>query len=708
MKLTTNTHEVETNITASSNTFKIKASPKAFQILTDKLYSDKVKAIIRELSCNAYDSHIAAKKGNVPFEVHLPTNLEPWFSVKDYGIGLDNDGVVNIFTTFFESTKADSNDFVGALGLGSKSPFSYVDSFSVTATKDGVTNHYNAYKGSTGAPEILLISSKKTPLPNGVEILVPVKTNDNNEFNNKAIEVLKWFEVTPIINSLNITNTITAWKKGYTESVAKLDLSDKDYDAVVPSASVTFSNTSSGKEVLALMGHIVYPVQRSLLQGIPSDIPCTIILKCKLGELDIAPSREALSYDKVTIDNLKTKINHAISTIFAKASTIQVFNTRYEAAIAYNEINNFNGMSIPSLVKARRKGIQYKFNDIKGNKTRGIQDGENTHLDTYGYSNLIVRTMPSAGSDLITKEGPIIVYDDTTIGKGKFEKMIALLKGCYPKQHVHILTRRIKNRPEKVFMHKVNKFSRNNGDYPIGKLSDLFAKHNITEASVTTPKIKRVPKLYTLPRHAGGFNYDSTLSSNAMTNPNKFTFVKIRSSYPINHLKPVGMQEMSLNWGKSIQDFSNTFLNKDVLFVPVTYEKNLTGTPSFAVTDLMAYANNLLADANFISEWVMFDKDTTLNSNLLSFKNEITDAKLKAFVHLVGSIDYPKVKEKLKLINFFSLTKPPLYDTKVLEVAPLLKSLEKYSLVEFLDANYVYKLTAAQRLKLIELLDKGF
>ena len=109
--------------------FRIRNSAKAFSILSSGLYANKIRAIIRELSCNAVDSHVAAGKADVPFEVHLPTALSPWFSIRDFGTGLSHEQVTKIYTTYFESTKTDSNDFIGALGLGSKSPFSYTNNF---------------------------------------------------------------------------------------------------------------------------------------------------------------------------------------------------------------------------------------------------------------------------------------------------------------------------------------------------------------------------------------------------------------------------------------------------------------------------------------------------------------------------------------------------------------------------------------------------
>lgn len=114
---------ISTSNSNSVGTFRIKESAKAFSILSSSLYQNPIRSIIRELGCNARDAHVAAKNPE-PWVLSLPTALSPEFAVKDYGTGLSHEEVMQIYTTYFESTKTNSNDFVGALGLGSKSPFS--------------------------------------------------------------------------------------------------------------------------------------------------------------------------------------------------------------------------------------------------------------------------------------------------------------------------------------------------------------------------------------------------------------------------------------------------------------------------------------------------------------------------------------------------------------------------------------------------------
>jgi len=147
MKLNSATKEVTRTGLADQGSFKIKASGKAFQILSDGLYSDKVLAIVRELSTNAWDAHVAAGTETTSFAIHLPNSLEPHFSIRDFGTGLSHEDVMVLYTTYFDSTKDDSNLFVGALGLGSKSPFSYAESFTVTSFFNGEKRAYAAFVG---------------------------------------------------------------------------------------------------------------------------------------------------------------------------------------------------------------------------------------------------------------------------------------------------------------------------------------------------------------------------------------------------------------------------------------------------------------------------------------------------------------------------------------------------------------------------------
>ena len=90
MKLADRTVEIHSNGVDAANQFSIAQTSKMFKILSDSLYSDKVMAVIRELSTNANDAHVASGNKN-PFKVSLPTQANPNFTVRDYGTGLSQE-----------------------------------------------------------------------------------------------------------------------------------------------------------------------------------------------------------------------------------------------------------------------------------------------------------------------------------------------------------------------------------------------------------------------------------------------------------------------------------------------------------------------------------------------------------------------------------------------------------------------------------------
>lgn len=274
--------------------FRIRNSAKAFNILSSGLYANKIRAIIRELSCNAVDSHVAAGKVNLPFDVHVPNTIEPWFSIRDYGTGLSHAQVTNIYTTYFESTKTDSNDFIGALGLGSKSPFSYTDNFTVTAIQNGRKGIYTAFINDQGVPSIALMSESDTSDPNGVEVKFSVNDRwDFDKFINEARYVYKYFKLRPVIHGCN--------------RFAFVDPEYKDRDIIPGVHSIGDRNSS-----VAIMGNIAYPIDvpqaDTSLGELRGLLNCGLVMEFNIGELDFQASREGLSYIPSTIQSIKNKL----------------------------------------------------------------------------------------------------------------------------------------------------------------------------------------------------------------------------------------------------------------------------------------------------------------------------------------------------------------------------------------------------------------
>lgn len=241
------TNVLDSANTGASSSFNIRASSHAFRLLSSGLYSDKIRAVLREIGCNAADAHIEAGIRDVPFEVKLPTRLDPLFYIKDFGNGLDDKNIRELYSTYFASTKQSSNEFTGAFGLGSKSPFSYTDSFTITSVFSGVKRVYTAHFDENGMPALTLMSEApaEEAWPHGISIMFPVSPQDFEEFHSKARDVYRNFQPMP--------------------NILGLDEKLKPVSFAIVGSSFSFLHTDNDTETRATvkMGNVVYPLRYS-------------------------------------------------------------------------------------------------------------------------------------------------------------------------------------------------------------------------------------------------------------------------------------------------------------------------------------------------------------------------------------------------------------------------------------------------------------
>lgn len=338
--------------------FTIKANAKAFKLLSSNLYSNKPLAILREIGCNALDSHQAAGKADVPFKLVLPSDMHPWLEIIDYGTGLNDEQVKNIFTTYFESTKTTSNDYIGAMGLGSKSPFSYTDAFEVYARQNGVQNTYTCFLNKSGAPELFLLETnlddpeKGVKFEDGVTIKVPIKANDYELFRKAALQAYKFFPVKPLVG---VTGNKFEWD-----------------EPVFGHVGSNFKVLKGGKQCFALMGPVAYPLDLTQFEtdgfmkkhmdaGLGS-----FVIDFGIGKLDVNAGREGLSYDEDTIANLIDGVKHIRSEMSVELQAgIDKCTTLYDAIVynCHHDAKNLFGLTFQG--KTINATLHYRFMDDK-------------------------------------------------------------------------------------------------------------------------------------------------------------------------------------------------------------------------------------------------------------------------------------------------------------------------------------------------------
>ncbi len=248
-------------------------------ILTD-LYSDPALAVIREYSTNAFDSHIAAGQTR-PIEVELPTHLRPLFVVRDFGTGMTVDQISNQFSKYGWSSKRDSDDAVGMLGLGCKSGLSYTSQFTLVSVHDGVQITVLITREEDGAGAVQIIDTAATDKPNGVEVQIPVK--EPSGFNQRAGNFYKFWEPGQIL-----------------VNGAEPELVGSRKGAISLADDIVLDHVGGYEPPCHIvMGNVPYLVEH--LKGGAGRNGYAFVARVPIGTVDFTPSREALHNTKRTL-----------------------------------------------------------------------------------------------------------------------------------------------------------------------------------------------------------------------------------------------------------------------------------------------------------------------------------------------------------------------------------------------------------------------
>lgn len=359
MKLTNQNSHVETDIDRSqTREFTIKQNPHTFRILSDSIYSDKPLAVVRELSCNAWDAHIQAGNTDEPFHIHLPSSFEPFFSIKDFGVGLSEDDIYDLYCTYGGTNKDQSNDFTGGFGLGSKSPFAYTDQFTVTSIHGGKKMIFNAFIAESGAPNIVKLSEEPSDEHNGLEVYMPVQEKDFSAFKDKAKTVFKRFPVMPLIDG------IAEFKIDPVEYIEENSI----YKLRKGQANQSWRYYPD--KATALMGLVAYPLSTSSMGDLTNaqrgilNSPFDIIFD--MGSIAMTASREQLNYDDVTVKVIKDKLDEILKDL-PKALTKQLSacKNKWQACEVYNDWYSKNTFD-SSIRDHIGKTVKYKGKEING------------------------------------------------------------------------------------------------------------------------------------------------------------------------------------------------------------------------------------------------------------------------------------------------------------------------------------------------------
>jgi hypothetical protein len=347
----------ETNVSNIQHAFTIEMTPTLAKLLSSQTYTDKILAAIREPLSNAYDSHVRAGTLDTPVRLHLPTALEPHFSIRDFGTGLSHDDVIRLFFSYGVSDKRDTNNEIGGLGIGAKAFFAYTDQAVISSWFNGQKRTYSANKGPNGLPQGMLVSIEETDEPNGIELSYPVSAGEYFEFESKAVQILTYLKLNFECNkSLTIPDPAVL------------------YSLTVDKYQVDI--LSGTDKPLVVMGGIAYTIPVDIWvhrcrESYNFVMRESFILHLPIGSVEISASRESLSpteQDKAFIAEVLFKTRELLKATDWDA-TIAKANSWREAVEIRNNLGGF--MHFEEYIVDGKKVPAEEVMKWRGFKTRG-------------------------------------------------------------------------------------------------------------------------------------------------------------------------------------------------------------------------------------------------------------------------------------------------------------------------------------------------
>lgn len=288
--------ETQIQIKGETKAYKTEIDPKntdiILSILSSNLYSHPIRSFLRETVSNAWDAHVEAHQDK-PIILTLHNDLSSWISIRDFGTGLSPKRVEEVYRYIGSSTKRDSNDYIGAWGLGHLSPLACSDVVYVTSFYKRIKYQYLMMKDGNNIVTNL-VNTLPTEEPDGVEIrLENVKVPLF-----RYIEELEYIKFFPVY--VNLEGTI-----------GKVEEVDNFNNTKIKRGTYFSATSTSNGDGNILIGNVLYSIDTNKLystqRSFASKLNDRIVINFKIGELDVTPNREALLYNDKTVKALNAR-----------------------------------------------------------------------------------------------------------------------------------------------------------------------------------------------------------------------------------------------------------------------------------------------------------------------------------------------------------------------------------------------------------------
>ena len=424
-------------------------------------YSNPTLAVVREISANALDANIEANASR-KVEVTIPSKLNPHFVVRDFGGGLSESDIFGLYSKYGKSTKRESNNYIGAFGIGKFAPLSYGNNFSVVSYNGGKKISYNIFVNEDDDTKIVKLHEEPCDEPTGLSVEVAVADDDVDTFREVCKNFFRFFSDDDMPKFIGVGED----EKFFDDFEVVMESKDGSWRILEDKQDYWAKNHHNSH---AIMGRVHYPLDPSAINFdalvVDGDAESeqnardlrdlasqdNLYIRFDIGQLKLHHSRESLEYNKTTQLEIlhtlqkvredveaiaKEKLGDAEDLWDAKMKYAQVINALpHGLQNIFKNSFEWNGIKIDSPRIERNYKYQdeviiteyYKQNDydatdgykVRSCKSTNIYPNKNTELyiqetKTYHGNNLRARTLFNENEDL---EKVVAVYWNCEAGE---------------------------------------------------------------------------------------------------------------------------------------------------------------------------------------------------------------------------------------------------------------------------------------------------
>ena len=284
-------------------------------------YSNPTLAVVREISANALDANLEANASR-KVEVTVPSQLNPHFVVRDFGGGLSQEDIFGLYSKYGKSTKRDSNNYIGAFGIGKFAPLSYGNNFTVVSYHGGKKISYNVFVNEDDDTKIVRLHEEPTSEPTGLSVEVAIADDDVDTFREVVKNFFRFFSDEEMPKLIGVGED----EKFFPDFDVVMEAKDGSWKILEDSQDYWARNHH---ESHAIMGRVHYPLDPSAINfdaiAVDDDEESqqnardlrelasqdNLYIRFDIGQLKLHHSRESLEYNK----NTQLEILHTLQKV---------------------------------------------------------------------------------------------------------------------------------------------------------------------------------------------------------------------------------------------------------------------------------------------------------------------------------------------------------------------------------------------------------